>query len=95
MFLLKTDELCVCDIENALKMSQPRISQHLLKLKNAGLIEEKKVGIWKHFKISKEGAVFLKKSFFDFANILKDDKTIIKDAEKLRKFKASNRCKNS
>ncbi|MBP7654501.1 winged helix-turn-helix transcriptional regulator [Candidatus Dependentiae bacterium] len=90
--LLHNGELCVCDIENALKMSQPRISQHLLKLKNAGLISEKKVGKWKHFKISKEGYNFFKKSFYDALFSLKEDKILNKDKERLKKFKESGKC---
>lgn len=38
--LLREKELCVCDIVEILQMSQPSISQHLRKLKDAGLVSE-------------------------------------------------------
>ncbi|HZK44466.1 MAG TPA: metalloregulator ArsR/SmtB family transcription factor [Syntrophomonadaceae bacterium] len=42
--LLVEEDLCVCDIEEVLQMSQPRISQHLKVLKQAGLVGDRKEG---------------------------------------------------
>lgn len=42
--LLAHRELCVCDLEEILQMSQPRISQHLKVLKHAGLVNDWKEG---------------------------------------------------
>ncbi len=41
--LLHERELCVCEIAEALQMSQPRVSQHLKVLRLAGLVDERKV----------------------------------------------------
>lgn len=40
--LLAEQELCVCDLEEILQISQPRISQHLKVLKQAGLVQERR-----------------------------------------------------
>lgn len=40
--LLGERELCVCELEALLEMSQPRVSQHIKVLKNAGVIKERK-----------------------------------------------------
>lgn len=40
--LLAEQELCVCDLEEVLEMSQPRISQHLKVLRQAGLVKERR-----------------------------------------------------
>lgn len=48
---LKKGEVCVCDFTNVLNISQPAVSQHLRKLKEAGIITERKVGTWKHYRI--------------------------------------------
>ncbi|MDD3803382.1 MAG: metalloregulator ArsR/SmtB family transcription factor [bacterium] len=37
-------EMCVCQIQRELCMSQPRISRHLSILKKAGLLESKREG---------------------------------------------------
>jgi len=42
--LLSDRELCVCDLEEVMQISQPRISQHLKVLKHAGLVNERKEG---------------------------------------------------
>lgn len=42
--LLATRELCVCDLEEIMQISQPRISQHLKVLKYSGLVNERKEG---------------------------------------------------
>jgi len=42
--LLSIRELCVCDLEEIMQISQPRISQHLKVLKYAGLVNERKEG---------------------------------------------------
>ncbi len=49
--LLKEGELCVCDIAETLKMTQPNISFHLGMLREAGLIKDKKSGRWIHYSL--------------------------------------------
>ncbi|MET3696406.1 ArsR family transcriptional regulator [Bacillus oleivorans] len=43
---LSEDECCVCEFVELLQMSQPAISQHIRKLKDAGLIKERRKGQW-------------------------------------------------
>jgi len=49
--LLLQREFCVCEIQDILRMSEPRISRHLKILKDAGLIECRKEGKWYFYKI--------------------------------------------
>ena len=51
---LKTGEVCVCDFVEVLQISQPAVSQQLKKLKDAGIILERKKGTWKHFRLNEE-----------------------------------------
>lgn len=44
--LLDKQECCVCELVEIFKASQPAISQHLRKLKDAGLIKENRKGQW-------------------------------------------------
>lgn len=48
---LKNGEVCVCDFVDALGISQPAVSQHLRKLKEAEIVTERKVGTWKHYRL--------------------------------------------
>ncbi|MEC0239054.1 metalloregulator ArsR/SmtB family transcription factor [Paenibacillus dokdonensis] len=50
--LLKEQELCVCDIKDIIGMSQPNASQHLRKLKSAGLLNERKKGQWVYYSLN-------------------------------------------
>lgn len=50
--LLVSEELCVCEIEVILEMTQSNVSRHLSKLKNVGIIESYKEAQWVHYKIS-------------------------------------------
>lgn len=51
---LKNSEVCVCDFVDVLGISQPAVSQQLRKLKEAGIITERKVGTWKHYRLVEE-----------------------------------------
>ena len=51
LLLLKEGELCVCDIVETLKMTQPNISFHLGMLKEAGLIKDEKNGRWINYSL--------------------------------------------
>lgn len=51
---LKEEEVCVCDFVEKLGISQPAVSQHLKKLKEAGIIAERKVGTWKHYHLTEQ-----------------------------------------
>ena len=50
--LWKTETpICVCDFTAGLGLSQPTISHHMAKLKEAGLVESEKRGIWIHYRL--------------------------------------------
>jgi ArsR family transcriptional regulator, arsenate/arsenite/antimonite-responsive transcriptional repressor len=49
--LLEHGELCVCDIVAAFDMVQPKVSFHLRVLKAAGLVRDRKEGIWMHYRL--------------------------------------------
>ncbi len=51
--LLYERELCVCDIMEALKISQTKASRHLSCLKNAGLVEDRKQAQWVYYSVIK------------------------------------------
>ena len=57
--LLRHGELCVCDITESLKMTQPNISFHLGMLKESGLIKDRKNGRWIHYSLN-ESDMFIR-----------------------------------
>lgn len=52
--LLKIEKLCVCEIEEILKINQSNTSRHLSKLKSANLIDSEKQAQWVYYSINEE-----------------------------------------
>jgi len=52
--LLYQQELCVCDIMETLKISQAKASRHLIYLKNAGLVKDRKHAQWVYYSLIKD-----------------------------------------
>ncbi len=50
--LLREGELCVCDFVEVLSVTQSKASRHLRYLVNAGLLEDRRAGIWVHFRVA-------------------------------------------
>ena len=50
--LLLTGEVCVCDIHDSLKISQPKTSRHLAYLRRAGLVEARREGLWMYYRMA-------------------------------------------
>lgn len=46
--------LCVCDLTAAFEQSQPTISHHLAKLREAGFVHSEKHGIWAFYSLRED-----------------------------------------
>ena len=44
--ILQHRTMCVCELREALQVSQPTVSKHLKVLERAGLVNSKKDGLW-------------------------------------------------
>jgi ArsR family transcriptional regulator len=51
--LLLDGEVCVCRIMEILDLPQSTASRHLGILKNAGLLDDRRAGIWVHYSLAK------------------------------------------
>ncbi|KKK39488.1 ArsR family transcriptional regulator [Mesobacillus campisalis] len=52
--ILENHDCCVCEFVEIFKMSQPAISQHVRKLRDAGLVGEERKGQWVFYSLKKE-----------------------------------------
>ncbi len=50
--MLRSGELCVCQLTEVLQLAQSTVSTHLRELRRAGLITERKDGRWVYFAVS-------------------------------------------
>ena len=51
MLLIEHTELCVCELTHALCLSQPKISRHLAQLRDAGLVQDRREGLWIYYRL--------------------------------------------
>ena len=47
------EPVCICDFTAAFDLSQPTISHHMGKLKDAGLVEATRSGIWSYYRLAR------------------------------------------
>ena len=50
----QSGELCVCELTDALKLSQPKISRHLATLKVAKVLQTRREGTWIYYDLHPE-----------------------------------------
>lgn len=49
LLLEQSGELCVCELTEALDVSQPKMSRHLAHLRDAGVVKTRRAGQWIHY----------------------------------------------
>lgn len=52
LLLLDQGELCVCELTHAIGAVQPHTSRHLAQLREAGLVTDRRAGLWIYYRIS-------------------------------------------
>jgi ArsR family transcriptional regulator, arsenate/arsenite/antimonite-responsive transcriptional repressor len=50
--MLQHRSLCVCEMQAALRIAQPTVSNHLKVLEDAGLVIHRKEGLWVNYSVS-------------------------------------------
>ena len=82
---LRDGELCVCEICDALELSQSTLSSHLQFLRQAGVVHTRKEGKWIYYGLERPPAAFLRSFFKLGATALAGSKRISTDARRLAK----------
>ncbi|MBM3277746.1 MAG: helix-turn-helix transcriptional regulator [Candidatus Handelsmanbacteria bacterium] len=67
LLLLTQGELCVCELVEVLEMPQGKISRHLGVLKRAGLVHDRREGVWIYYALSKPDTS-LKQQLYKYLN---------------------------
>lgn len=52
LLIEKEQELCVCELTQALQEIQPKVSRHLAQLRKCGLLLDRKKGQWVFYRIN-------------------------------------------
>ncbi|WP_234969282.1 ArsR/SmtB family transcription factor [Bacillus massilinigeriensis] len=56
--ILESRDCCVCEFTAIFEMSQPAVSQHIRKLKDAGLVTESRKSQWIYYSLNKESEFY-------------------------------------
>ena len=52
VLLMHHKELCVCQLTDSIGASQPHMSRHLARLRELGLVCDRRKGIWIHYRVN-------------------------------------------
>lgn len=84
--ILLERECCVCEVMQALDISQTRASRNLSALYDAGFLKLRKDGLWSIYSIDREGMKdYLPDLVSDVAKALEGNTVAKQDRERLRK----------
>ncbi len=77
--MLQVRSLCVCEMQAALDIAQPTVSNHLKVLEDAGMVFSRKNGPWVNYFISDgSGSPYVAALLGNLKHWLKDDPEIIR-----------------
>jgi ArsR family transcriptional regulator, arsenate/arsenite/antimonite-responsive transcriptional repressor len=83
--LILERECCVCEVMQALKISQTRASRNLTMLYDAGFLKLRKEGLWSLYSLDREGMPkHLAKLVESVKLALSDNEVAIQDRERLK-----------
>ena len=52
LLIARNDSLCVCDLQQALQLSQPKVSRHLAELRKSDLLDTERRGKWVYYRLA-------------------------------------------
>lgn len=91
--MLQVKPLCVCEIREVLGVSQPSVSRHLNILKEAGILVDKKNGVWIDYRLNDSAENIYSESILgNIKSWFEDDEVIIRDREKLKDADRTRIC---
>jgi ArsR family transcriptional regulator len=88
--ILFKQDLCVCEVEMILNMTQSNVSRHLAKLKNAGIISYDKKAQWVYYEINKRFIERYPKLYALLREESEKSKSFAKDMALFEKYRDSN-----
>ena len=91
---LAKGELCVCEIMQALNISQSRASRNLGILKDAGFVNDRREGLWIYYSINNKKVTEYHQALNELiSKWLGDEEIILADQKRLQKAVKYGQCK--
>ncbi len=93
MTLLLEGEICVCHIMEVLSLPQSTVSRHLAYLKNSGLVNDTRKGVWNYYSINEDDSKFIKTILKSIQICIQENDKYQDDLTKLRKLRKEKKYK--
>ena len=90
--LLLEGDLCVCDLETALGITQSKASRHLRTLKQASLVADRRDATWVYYRIAEDAEDAARKALGLLREALQGDAQAQSDVLRARELRKSPRC---
>lgn len=88
--LAQKPELCVCELTEALALAQPKISRHLAILREAGLLLDRKAGLWVHYRLHEDLKPWAKSVLSQLRLASQDEPIYQEDSQRLQELILAN-----
>jgi len=91
---LRNGELCVCELADALDISQSSLSSHLQICRQVGVLTTRKESRWIYYSLSTRYAPLIEKIFSELQTVRRDEQ-LHRDARRLKKrlqMREGGRC---
>jgi ArsR family transcriptional regulator len=82
-------EVCVCHLVDVLGANQPKVSRHLAYLKRAGLVSDRKEGLWVYYRLSTPLAEHSRRLIECLGSCCAETPEMQRDVAKLRQVKSA------
>ena len=86
LLLLDNAELCVCELTHALGAAQPHVSRHLGQLREAGLVTDRRDGLWIYYRINPDLPMWVSMVLRETADGVKNNQPYANDATVLEEM---------
>ena len=83
--LMQCDELCGCEVESTLEISQSRASRALTALRRAGLVVGRRDGAWVHYSVDAQADPLIRDILRGLRKSLGDDPILAADLANLKR----------
>jgi len=78
LLLLEHEEACVCELMDLFKMTQPRISHHLIMLRDAGFLLSERRGQWNFYTLARRTSDGMNMRLLEVIRTSFQDKPVVK-----------------
>ena len=92
--LLSHGELCVCHLQDALKLPQPNVSRQLGILRSAGLVEDRRDGSWVYYRLLPQDDPDCERQLRSLTQGFAKDAMLRRDIERVLKNKGPKKCED-